>query len=44
MVARNTYPALEARLIKNTICLFDLDGTLTTEKQVCTKLNLFMVT
>jgi hypothetical protein len=32
----NVYPPLEARPMKNTICLFDLDGTLCLEKQVRT--------
>jgi hypothetical protein len=33
----DVYPSLEARPMKNTICLFDLDGTLCLEKQVRTK-------
>lgn len=33
----NVYPPLEARPMKNIICLFDLDGTLCLEKQVRTK-------
>lgn len=29
------YPPLEERPIKNTICLFDVDGTLTPARLVC---------
>jgi hypothetical protein len=36
-----TCPPLEARPMKNTICLFDLDGTLCPEKQVCTRQFLY---
>ena len=30
-----SYPPLEDRPLKNTICLFDVDGTLTPARQVC---------
>lgn len=29
------YPPLEDRPVKNTICLFDVDGTLTPARRVC---------
>lgn len=32
--AASIYPPLEARPIKNTICLFDVDGTLTPARRV----------
>jgi hypothetical protein len=32
--AGNIFPPLEARSMDNTICLFDVDGTLNPEKQV----------
>ena len=37
--AASVYPPLEARPIKNTICLFDVDGTLTPARRVtCPKI------
>lgn len=38
--AASVYPPLEARPIKNTICLFDVDGTLTPARLVRTLLQL----
>ena len=32
--AASVYPPLEARPVKNTICLFDVDGTLTPARRV----------
>lgn len=33
--AASVYPSLENRPVKGTICLFDVDGTLTPARQVC---------
>ena len=32
--AASVYPSLESRSVKNTICLFDVDGTLTPARGV----------
>lgn len=37
--AASVYPALENRPVKNTICLFDVDGTLTPARRVCLSLS-----
>lgn len=34
-VAASVIPALDQRPVKNTICLFDVDGTLTPARRVC---------
>lgn len=34
--AASVYPPLEQRSVKNTICLFDVDGTLTPARRVRT--------
>lgn len=34
--AASVYPPLEGRPVKNTICLFDVDGTLTPARRVST--------
>jgi hypothetical protein len=33
--AASVYPSLENRPLKGTVCLFDVDGTLTPARQVC---------
>ncbi len=33
--AGSVYPPLADRPVKNTICLFDVDGTLTPARRVC---------
>lgn len=33
--AASVYPSLEDRPVKGTICLFDVDGTLTSARRVC---------
>jgi len=38
--AGTTYLPLDARPMKDTICIFDLDGTLCPEKQVCTHVTI----
>ena len=37
--AAAVYPPLEARPVKNTIVLFDVDGTLTPARRVCPPLS-----
>ena len=36
MEAASVYPQLQDRAVKNTICLFDVDDTLTPARRVCT--------
>jgi phosphomannomutase len=38
-VAASVIPALDQRPVKNTICLFDVDGTLTPARRVCIRLE-----
>lgn len=37
--AASVYPSLENRPVKGTICLFDVDGTLTPARRVCRTYN-----
>lgn len=41
-VAASVIPALDQRPVKNTICLFDVDGTLTPARRVCIRLRKYM--
>jgi len=38
-VAASVIPALDQRPVKNTICLFDVDGTLTPARRVSIRLR-----
>jgi phosphomannomutase len=40
-VAASVIPALDQRPVKNTICLFDVDGTLTPARRVCIHLEVY---